>query len=185
MSLAQLINNTTNTTAPAVNAPVVNAPGAVPLEPTVEALPITAPTVTDVTNTVNAATVDGSALTFLERIGEAFQTAFDSFIRFLPEILAAIIVLVAGWIIAVWSNFFWTRDAVHEQIRLFDYSWILSETATEAERISFVWPVVIGAVATCIIGYCVSLLFPKPPTEKLTALTFYSFRKKAKENDIG
>jgi hypothetical protein len=39
--------------------------------------------------------------TFVERIKDAFQTAFQSFIEFLPEILAALIVLIFGWIIAV------------------------------------------------------------------------------------
>lgn len=40
-------------------------------------------------------------LTFVEQIKGAFQTTLDSMIEFLPEILAALVVLIAGWIIAV------------------------------------------------------------------------------------
>jgi hypothetical protein len=39
--------------------------------------------------------------TFLERISDAFQTTLDSIIAYLPEVLAALLVLIIGWILAV------------------------------------------------------------------------------------
>ena len=43
----------------------------------------------------------GTSLTFFERVQAAFQTTVDSLIAFLPEILAALVVLIIGWIVAV------------------------------------------------------------------------------------
>jgi len=42
-----------------------------------------------------------TAQSFLERIGQAFQTAFESFIAFLPQIVAALLIVILGWAIAV------------------------------------------------------------------------------------
>ncbi len=78
MQLAQILNNSVPTSG------VIN-PSVLP----------------GTTSGLNAATVGDTPLSFLERIGDSFQTAFDSFVAFLPEILAALIVLIAGWIIAV------------------------------------------------------------------------------------
>ncbi|MFO0704865.1 MAG: hypothetical protein U0517_02740 [Candidatus Andersenbacteria bacterium] len=39
--------------------------------------------------------------TFWERIVDAFQTTIDSIIEFLPEVLAALFVVIIGWILAV------------------------------------------------------------------------------------
>jgi len=44
------------------------------------------------------ASVGGS---FWERVVSAFQTTIDSLIAYLPEILAALVVLIVGWILAV------------------------------------------------------------------------------------
>ncbi len=52
------------------------------------------------TNGVTA-TVTVSETPFFERIGNAFQTVIDGFLNYLPEILAALLVLVIGWMIAV------------------------------------------------------------------------------------
>lgn len=57
--------------------------------------PAVAPAVNGVTTGTNG------DLTFWERISNAFQTTLDSFLNYLPEILAAILVLIVGWILAV------------------------------------------------------------------------------------
>ncbi len=51
------------------------------------------------TSTVLATT--STSTTFFGRVVDAFQTTIDSVIEFLPEILAALLVLIVGWIIAV------------------------------------------------------------------------------------
>ncbi|MFH0830517.1 MAG: hypothetical protein V1895_00465 [Parcubacteria group bacterium] len=70
-----------------VQAQILN-PGTLP-QSTVETLPFT--------TTASAS----DSLTFVEQIKGAFQTTLDSLIEFLPEILAALVVLIVGWIVAV------------------------------------------------------------------------------------
>src|SRR3990172_2459937 len=73
--------------------------------PTVNGLPLNGQTATPntlpgfVSTSGTAAARDGT--TFLERIRNAFQTTIDSFLNYLPEILAALLVLIVGWIVAV------------------------------------------------------------------------------------
>jgi len=74
---------------------------------------------------------------------------------------------VVSFAITVWANFWWTRPGPDGQDL----------------HISFVWPVVIGTVLTCVIGICVSLFFPKPTEDKLTGLTFRSYLKKESKNN--
>jgi hypothetical protein len=60
-----------------------------------------APVPTSTFNNVSGVTVEAAPFSFFERVKDAFQTAFDSFLAYLPEILAALLVLIVGWIIAV------------------------------------------------------------------------------------
>ncbi|MFO0702832.1 MAG: hypothetical protein U0514_03125 [Candidatus Andersenbacteria bacterium] len=51
--------------------------------------------------TTNVSTVATTPVSFFERIRDAFQTAFESFIAFMPQIVAALLVVILGWAIAV------------------------------------------------------------------------------------
>jgi len=53
------------------------------------------------TQSASVVPIDNSPISFVERVQEAFQTAFEGFIEFLPQILAALIIIIVGWIIAV------------------------------------------------------------------------------------
>ena len=52
-------------------------------------------------NLTNDVVVTTTPLTFFERLRDAFQTAFESFIAFLPQIVAALLIIILGWVIAV------------------------------------------------------------------------------------
>ncbi len=67
---------------------------------------------------------------------------------------------VLGLGLTLWANFGWTRlDLDGQQI-----------------HISFAWPIVIGTVSTCVIGYLASMLFRSPSKDKLQGLTCWARR---------
>jgi SSS family transporter len=55
-----------------------------------------------------------------------------------------------------------------------NYGWTITGPDGEQVHISFAWPVVIGSVSTCVIGYAASLFFEPPSEDKLKNLTCWT-----------
>ena len=55
-----------------------------------------------------------------------------------------------------------------------NYGWTVTGADGTEVHISFAWPIVIGTVSTCVIGFFASFVFPPPGKDQLKNLTCWT-----------